>query len=228
MSPRSSLAAGAIALSLIIPSVIAAKVPSYAQSIESDWHGTTASPIETALANQSRRQGLHINDLHLYPGVSIDYIRGKLGPDNERFKGEAGSVHYIWNIANKIRLAGEFDEIGSLLSVTISVTGAWDDRAYAVIGDSIIRPAKDSIRDIQQLFQYGCLERKWGAENMEFQRFLVRRGPEGTWAYGFSSDIEIGGASGGKDLTRVPISSIELLYVDKLNAQEPRRGCSFR
>jgi hypothetical protein len=131
-------------------------------------------------------------------------------------------------MANKIRLAGEFDEIGSLLSVTISVTGAWDDRAYAVIGDSIIRPAKDSIRDIQRLFPYGCLEKKWGAENMEFQRFLVQKGPEGTWAYGFSSDLEIGGASGSKDLIRVPISSIELLYVDKLNAQDPRRGCSFR
>jgi hypothetical protein len=228
MSPRSSLAAGAVALSLIIPSVIAAKVPSHAQSIESNWHGSTASPIQIALANQSRLQGLHINDLHLYPGVSIDYIRGKLGPDNERFKGEAGSIHYIWNIANKIRLAGEFDEIGSLLSVTISVAGAWYDRAYAVMGDSIIRPGKDSIRDIQHFSPYGCLEKKWGAENMELQRYLVRGGPEGTWAYGFSLDLEIGGVNGGRDLTRVPISSIELLYVDKLNAQDPRRGCSFR
>jgi len=226
MNPRSSLAAGAVALSLIIPSVIAAKVPSYAQGIESGWHGNIASSIQNTLANQSRLQGLHINDLHLYPGVSIDHIRGKLGPDNERFKVD-GSVIYIWNIANKIRLAGEFDEIGSLLSVTISVAGAWDDRAYAVMGDSFIRPAKDSIRDIQHLFPYGCLEKKWGAENMEFQRFLVQGGPEGTWAYGFSSDLEIGGESGGKDLTRVPISSIELLYVDKLNAQDPRRGCSF-
>jgi hypothetical protein len=187
-----------------------------------------ASPTHISLSDKSRRQGLHFSGLHLYPGVSIENIKSLLGPDTERYKTETGNITYIWDILNNIRLAGDFDEIGSLLSITISSSGTQDGRAYAVIGDSIIQPGKDSIRDIQRLFPYGCLEEKWSAENTLFQSFLVQGGPEGTWAYGFTSNLEISSINENKDLTKISISSVELLLMDNLNANHPRRNCSFR
>jgi hypothetical protein len=227
MSNRSLLVAGAAASSFLIANILGFEC-ARAHGADPGWVGANAYFSYTAYASDESRQGLHLGALLLYPGVSIDAIRGVLGPDAERFKADSGNLHYAWNLPDGTRLAGEFDEVGSLLSMAISVYGSSRNPPYSVIGRSVVMPRKHSIRDIQSLFPYGCLEKKQGMENMDFQRFLVQSGPEGTWAYGFIAAIEIGAANGGKDVTRIPIYGIELFTIDRLSTQNQHGGCSFR
>ena len=227
MRTKSLLVTGAAASAFLIAIILGFEC-SRANGADPGWVGANAYLSYVAYARDESRQGLHLGGLLLYPGVSIDLIRSALGPDSERFKADSGNLHYAWNLPDGTRVSGEFDEIGSLLSMAISVYGSSSNTPYSVIGRSVIIPRKHSIRDIQSLFPYGCLEKKQGMENMEIQRFLIQSGPEGTWAYGFIAAIEIGAANGGRDVTRIPIYSIELSTIDRLSTQNPHGGCSFR
>ena len=123
MRTKSLLVTGAAASAFLIAIILGFEC-SRANGADPGWVGANAYLSYVAYARDESRQGLHLGGLLLYPGVSIDLIRSALGPDSERFKADSGNLHYAWNLPDGTRVSGEFDEIGSLLSMAISVYGS--------------------------------------------------------------------------------------------------------
>jgi len=173
--------------------------------------GRTPNYIAEAIAQGAiEAEGLYVLNMRLYPGVSIDAVRAHFGPDIERYRYDGKSIYYIWRIAPKEFLSGLFDDIGSLQSVTI--TG--ERSSYAVVANQAVKVTRQSIQQLRHLVPNGCLGEEWGGENLLLRSYYMRTGPEGSWAYEFSSSIEQSRPSPGMALMTTPVSSITLSFVD--------------
>jgi len=182
----------------------------------------TPNYITEAIAqSDAEAEGVYVRNMRLYPGVSIDAVRAHFGPDIERYRYDGKNIYYIWRIAPKEVLSALFDDIGSLQSV--SITG--ERSSYAIVANQAVKVTRQSIQQLRHLVPNGCLGKEWGGENLLLRSYYMRTGPEGSWAYEFSSSIEQSRPGPGMALMATPISSITLSFLNVVDRDKIPNTC---
>jgi hypothetical protein len=168
-------------------------------------------------AAKPMNDGLCVNGLLLFSGISHDKIKAKLGKDESRFAGEyqgKSTVNYVWKLKSGGYLTAEIDKIGALIKATLAADGKKiGNNSFAVLDSKKVLLLQTTLGEIRKLHPGGVVTDSIRGEGYSLQSYVVPFGPENSYEMVFTLSWEwtdgIGEISNDKR-DNLKISSVEI------------------